>query len=264
MSDGVVLGAKVPPTIHLMFPTGEKATYEITKETTAAELISQVAQDPKITHPANRTISLIYHGRILKDSDVLAKLDSLSEFTIHVFYRATAPSEPPRTENGAGAQNEPMDSDLRGFDRLRRMNYDQAEIDALRQNFHAIHGTTDASAEERIEAEEEWFPVIFNHENPLQDLQLPGRRQRRPRRQRATETPFVNNEDEGQIIEENEFASAPWVRALIGFVVGALFGIGALLLFLFVSFTDPWFLLGLFAGCCTHYAGRYLLGLDIV
>ena len=251
MSEG-----KVPPTIHLMFPTGERTTCEITKDMTAATLIQRLMDDPKITHPANRTIALIYHGRILPGSEVLAKLDTLNEFTVHVFYRAA-----PTPAAAPDSPTAPIASDLRGFDRLRRMNYEESEINELRQNFHAMHGTLEASAEERMEAEEEWFPVIFNHENPLQDLQLP-RRERRERRRRHDQTPLANAEDTGPVMGDGDFSNRPWLRVVIGLIFGAVFGVGSLL-FMLITFTDPWFVVGLLAGCCTHYAARYALGFDM-
>ena len=250
MSEG-----KVPPTIHLMFPTGERTTCEITKDMTAATLIQRLMDDPNITHPANRTIALVYHGRILTGSEILAKLDTLNEFTVHVFYRAAPPpAAAPDAPSAAIA------SDLRGFDRLRRMNYEESEIEELRQNFHAMHGTLEASAEERMEAEEEWFPVIFNHENPLQDLQLP-RRERRARRRRQEQAPLANAEDTGPAIHDVDCVSAPWLRVVIGLIFGTVLGVGALI-FILISYSDPWFVVGLLAGCCANYAARYALGFD--
>jgi hypothetical protein len=196
---------------------------------------------------------MIYHGRILQNDEVISRLDSLDGFTLHVFFKVVAHE---RESESVGT------ADVRGFDRLARMNYTPDQIARIREGFHVMHGTGDATQEERIEAEEEWFPVLFNHEVPLQDLaplrELFGLRDRiRP--------PVNQNEREGieDIPPEDEFnLQSRWIRALFGFLVGGIFGIGSLI-FLLVSLNDIWFLMGLFLGTMLHYSVRYWMGMDI-
>ena len=241
-------------TINLMFPTGERSQVQITKEMTVGDLIDQISNDPKLSHPPNRTIALIYLGRILNDSDVLSKMTTLNDFTIQVFYRAI-PQANRTTECPV------ISSDLRGFDRLLRMDYSREQIAELQHNFHAMHGTLEASREEQIDIEEEWFPVIFNHENPLQDLQI-GQRRDRGNGQRTDENPLINNIHDGQF-GDDALVGTQWVRFSIGAIAGALFGVGALV-FMWLRFNDRPFVLGLFLGIGIHYVVEYFFGLDMV
>ena len=179
----------------------------------------------------------------LDEAEKVCEIDSLDEFTIHVFYRAVrSPEAPPP----------PANSELRGFDRLLRMNYSQNEISDLRHRFHSMHGTLDASGDARLELEEEWFPVIFNQENPLEDLRI-----RRGNNGRENTTPL-------DPIEEEEIPPS-FLQFLTGLTVGVLLGVPALALVtigqvLETRLRDRWFLAGALAGSCGHYLMRMLLG----
>lgn len=235
-------GGRVP-TVHLMIPTGGRVTYDVTKDTTISDLIVRIRSDPAISNPPDRTISLIYRGRVLNEAEKVCEIDSLDEFTIHVFYRAVrSPEAPPP----------PVNSELRGFDRLLRMNYSQNEISDLRHRFHSMHGTLDATGDARLELEEEWFPVIFNQENPLEDLRI-----RRGNDGRENTTPL-------DPIEEEEIPPS-FLQFLTGLTVGVLLGVPALALVaigqvLETRLRDRWFLAGALAGSCGHYLMRMLLG----
>jgi hypothetical protein len=233
-------------TLTVLFPTGDRISYDLTKETTVSELIRLIRDDPQAKKPANRNIVIIYQGRILQSTDVLSSVESQDEFTVHAFFRAIR-------------VDAPNPEDLRGFDRLARMNYTPEQIAELRRNFHVLHGTTDGTRDAQLDAEEEWCPVIFNHENPLQDLQLPapaGRRQRNA-------NPLVNNEGEEEELAvgqgERTLDNFPSLKFVCGMVMGLIFGVGSLV-FLLIALQDGPFMLGLFSGTCAHYALKYYFG----
>lgn len=183
-----------PPKLHVLFPTGNRIDYDVTTSTSVSDLIQMINEDKSVQKPENRTISLIYHGTILQPTDILSKIDSMPEFTIHVFFRQTttrkrghkhknehqntqstesnSTTEEVRDNNADNnnVENEEnnddddrLASDLRGFDRLARMNYTPEQIAEIRRNFHTMQGSLNSSPEAQIEAEEEWFPVIFNN-----------------------------------------------------------------------------------------------------
>ncbi|OHT15858.1 hypothetical protein TRFO_13684 [Tritrichomonas foetus] len=265
-----------PPKLHVLFPTGNRADYSITKMTTVSDLIKQITEDETIQKPENRTIALIYHGRILQPTEVISKIDSLDEFTIHVFYRQI---QRPTTQ-------EPLESDLRGFDRLTRMNYTADQIADFRRSFHTMHGSLNSPREEQIEAEEEWIPVIFNNETALVDLQLPelleGRRSRRNghgnannntnntnnntnnnrnnngnHHNRRNENQNDANERDTLWMDTDEDAEgSSWMRFAFGFIIGIIFGITSII-FMLASLTDSYMLTGLFLGTCSHYFLSY-------
>lgn len=185
-----VRDSSVPPKLHILFPTGNRNDYDITNETTVSDLIQMIVDDKSVQKPENRTIALIYHGRILQPTDVLSKIDTMPEFTIHACFRQTSTHKrghkhknehqntqntpttdpnPPAEENRDNNNQENNDdderlaSDLRGFDRLTRMNYTPEQIAEIRRSFHTMQGSLNASHEAQLEAEEEWFPVIFNN-----------------------------------------------------------------------------------------------------
>jgi hypothetical protein len=54
------------------------------------------------------------------------------------------------------------------------MNYTPEQIAEVRREFHTVHGSRNSPIEAQIDIEEEWFPVIFNAENPLQLLHPPA------------------------------------------------------------------------------------------
>jgi hypothetical protein len=223
----------------------------MTKETAVSELIHWIREDPKAKKPANRNIVIIYQGRILQPTDILSSIESLDEFTVHAFFRAIRLDSP--------ADPDPS-VELRGFDRLSRMDYTPEQILEIRQNFHILHGTMEETHEDRLDAEEEWFPVLFNQDNPLQDL-LP-RRARRPRR---NVNPIANNREEelpGQP-EERALDNFPWLKFICGLIMGLIFGVGSLV-FLLIAMQDGPFMFGLFWGACGHYALKYYFGADLM
>jgi len=253
MADGLV-EPRGPASVDVILPTGARVTCDVTKETTIGDLISEVCATAPA--PADRTPSMVYRGRILESSELVSQLDTLEMFTMQLFYRAVRP-----------AARDPPAGDLRGFDRLQRMDYPEDQIAEMRHHFHAMHGTEDATADARLEAEEEWFPVIFNQENPLHAMQFrpfldPARGRRRPRPHppaRENDNPIAQN---GEAAGEDEDNSS-WLRGFFGLVIGLIFGASALV-FILLCLHDATFMFGLVLGVLGHYAIRYGMGLGVV
>lgn len=236
--------------VSAMFSDGSRVSYEINKETTVSDLISMIKSDKTVEKPPNRTISIIYLGRILQPTDVFSKIETLREFSVHVFYRvaSAAPTAVPDTP-----------TELRGFDRLSRMNYSQEQIAEIRNSFHAMRGTSNATQDERLDAEEEWFPVIFNQENPLDALQLPNQRNHNHNHNNnnAAATP-ANEIAHDMGIEFFTLENASRVQFFFGLIIGIVFGIFSLILVI-VSFNEKAIMAGLLFGTIAHYVLSYLV-----
>jgi hypothetical protein len=224
MSDGAATSS-----VQVMLPNGERIPFTVTAPTTISDLIDSLGQRGVV--PANRSVVLIYRGRIFQPQDVVVSLDSLDQFTIHALFRA---------DRAAGVAGDGAATDLRGFDRLARMNYSPQQIAQLRDNFHAMRGTRQARAEARMEAEEEWFPVLFNNDNPVQVLQQPE----------APPAPDGLEPIAGE--EPYVLDRYPRVKFGLGVFLGALFGIAGLV-FMFMPRSDTTLFGGLFLGGCLHY-----------
>jgi hypothetical protein len=234
-----------PPLVHVLLPTGARVAYEVTKSTTVADLADLLRCDPAVAKPPNRTICLIYHGRVLAGPEAVAQLDTLEEFTLHACFRVGA-----HAAGDAGAE-------LRGFERLARMGYAPEQIADVRRDFHATHGSARAPPDEQIEIEEEWLPVIFNGENPLQALRPPRAEEPLAPRADADAGPDADAGTD----PEDALVRSPWLKFAFGLVVGAIFGIGSVI-FVVVSSQDGAFLLGLVLGICARFFMQYELDLS--
>jgi hypothetical protein len=223
------------PSVQVMLPNGERIPFAITASMTISDLINSLGERGVV--PATRTVVLIYHGRILQSQETVASLDSLDQFTIHALFRPARMS---------ALLADDSSTELRGFDRLARMNYSPQQIAQLREDFHAMRMTTQGTAEARMEAEEEWFPVIFNDDNPIQGL-----------RPRQAPPPLDGLEP---VQEEQPYAldRYPWLKFGLGVFLGTLFGLAALV-FMFMPRSDRMFFIGLFLGTCLHYGIRAYL-----
>ncbi|KAH0789445.1 DUF2407 C-terminal domain-containing protein [Histomonas meleagridis] len=237
------------PIIHVLLPTGNRVDFHPKQNSKVSDIIEMIQNDDSIKKPDNRTICIIYRGRILDKNEDVLKIDTYDEFTLHVFFRA----KPQDTKQ------EPLETELRGFDRLSRMSYSQEQIAEIRNNFHRLHGTSDASPEERIEVEEEWFPVIFNHENPLEDLRMYIPNLNLNHQNHDTDNIEQNTED---LENDDQPSISPLLKFLVGFMMGIMFGICAVL-FILISQNDTPSFLGLFAGIISHYALKQFFGVNI-
>ena len=212
--------------IHAMFSTGVKADYTLKPNSTVSDLINMVTLDSSVEKPPNKVISIIYFGCILQPTDNLSSYQK-DELTVNVFFRI-----PPQD-----LQNQNPDEDLKGFDRLTRMNYSQEQISNIRERFHQNQGTSNLSREEQLDIEEEWFPTIFNQENPLEAFDLIDH-------QSPSTVPFPDvipltpNQ-----IEENSCSAWKVLEFCFGLLIGLVFGFSSFVLFFFVNIHDDFFLL---------------------
>jgi hypothetical protein len=230
-------------TVKVMLPTGDRIPFAVTPSMTVSDLAGAIAQDSRGLVPPNRLVLLVYHGRVLQGTETVSHLDTMPEFTVHALFRTIAAPAPAVVAA----------SELRGFDRLSRMNYAPADITQLRDNFHIMHGTVNANREAQIEAEEEWFPVIFNNENPVQNLQLPPAIPR--------QLPDAQNEIEEDI--PYTFDRYPWVKIVLGIFLGTLFGVSSVI-FMLMPRSDGTFFTGLFVGVVLHLLIKWYLDVDIL
>jgi len=213
--------------VNAMFPSGLKKKYDLDFGSTVEDLISAILSDRSVEKPPDRTVCLLYHGKILGNNEMLSKIDTIDGFTVSVLFRATN-----KVQLSQSTLQEP-----RGFDRLQRMNYTPQQIAEIRCQFHLLRGSASENEEDRIEAEDEWFPVIFNSENPLESLQatLP-----------AVQAPMPRIE-----MHQNDQEST-WTTFIIAFVLGIIFG-PASFLFLLVALQDRPGIFGILFGIIVHY-----------
>ncbi|KAH0792521.1 DUF2407 C-terminal domain-containing protein [Histomonas meleagridis] len=143
----------------------------------------------------------------------------MDEFSVQAYFKPIKKQE-----------NEEEPVELKGFDRISRMGYSPELISTIRTNFHTMNGTLDESDETRLNIEEEWFPVIFNQENPLDLLGI--------------HTDNLN-ETTGILEPAQEYPRRlpSWLYLLIGFTLGTLFGFVSLIV-LFVDMTNFFLVLG--------------------
>jgi hypothetical protein len=140
-------------TVNLVFASGVRKAVNLDKSSPVSDIIELVESDASLGKPPTHTTVAIYHGRILSPTDTIGSLDSLPDFSIHIVFRQSPSAA---TED---------DLNVRGFDRLRRMHYDEQQINAIRREFHQVRGSSQATDEERLTAEDEWLPVIFITDN---------------------------------------------------------------------------------------------------
>jgi hypothetical protein len=229
-------------TVTVLFPTGDRIPYEMTNDAAVSDLVHRIRDDPNAKKPANRNIVIIYQGRILQSTDILSSIETTEEFTVHAFFRTAH----------ADAQSDPS-ADLRGFDRLSRMNYTPEQILEIRQNFHLLHHSMDDTLDVQLDAEEEWLPAIFNHENPLQDLQLPA--PAGPPHPAVNPIANNNEDDAAHPQDDGMLMDFPWLKFVFGAIIGSFLGATALV-FLLVAQDVP-FTFGLLGGICGHYVWKW-------
>ena len=142
-------------TVNVLLVDGKSKQIDLDKDGTVQDIVNAIDSDETIAKPEPHTSVVIFRGRILKHTEPLKSLGS-DEFPVHLVFHANTP--------------EPQNSGLEGFDRLKDLGYDEAEVMRLREIFHEIQGTVNAPDAERIAIEEEWVPVILNSRTPLEIL----------------------------------------------------------------------------------------------
>ena len=226
-----------PITIHGLFSDGTRKDFSISTGTTANDFIKMITVDPDVHKPENRVIALIHQGKLLDSNAILSSIENSKELTLNIFYRL-----PHITEQ------EPI-VELRGFDRLQNMNYSPEQIAEIRNNFHSMNNTLNSPHDAQIDLEEEWFPTIFNQENPLDLLNMnirptPRHHHRHPPQNAS---PDINFQGE----------QPPWIDFLIGLVLGIILGPFSLL-FMVMAVHDKVMIVGLFMGALIHLIYRYV------
>ena len=219
-------------TIHVFLSTGYRRKYNMPLTSSISDLINQINLDSSVEKPADKVISVIYQGKVLQETQIIRDLIIFQqdEISFHVFFRLPPP---PSDEPDIDLDN------LRGFDRLQRMNYTHQQIADIRLNFHQLHGTADQTPEERVAIEEEWFPTIFNQENPLDVFNVPSQDSVNLRsipREQPHNPPIISNETDAPDTDLNLC-----FRFFLGIFIGLVFGISlSLILFLDSTYNiDP-------------------------
>ena len=232
-------------TINAMFTNGSRYSYTVKSSETVEDLVNQIKEDSRVTKPEDKSIAVIYRGRILNLKDSWSSIETMNEFAVQIFFRvhSAAPEAPVQ--------------ELRGLDRLQRMNYTQEQIDEIRRNFHQMRGTTNESAEARMNAEEEWFPVIFNQENPLDALNI--NLNINTNHNAANQNDNQNGEFIIQAVMQDESESSPIVELFVGFLLGLIFGILSLMVVL-INLRDKYMMVGLLFGILGNLALSYFYG----
>jgi hypothetical protein len=225
--------------INAVFPDGSKKSYNFNSQSTVGNLVQLILSDTDIKKPKDKSICVMYHGRILKSSEKFSEIDTLPDYTVSILFRlckSAAQAEQDQLDNG---------SILKGFDRLTRMNYSPEQIEEIRHQFHRMRGGLNETRDQQIDAEEEWLPVIFNSENPLETFQTADAE--RPIQTQNQAHHGRNNYDTFHF-EQNSF----WINFSIAFILGVLFGpLSAL--YLFVSLRDKAGIFGIIVGIGVHY-----------
>lgn len=212
--------------VNAVLPDGTRKSYNFTKETKIGTLVSMIQNDPSVSVPQDKSICIIYHGRILKSTEKFSEVDDTPDYTVTVMFRLNKSNE--------ALSNEDLESELRGFDRLKRMNYTEEQIANIRAHFHLMIGDENMPEDQKNEAEEEWLPAIFNTENPLQAFEAIDA-------ERPVQTQNIPREHGHNIhVSENHFF-------IFAVVFGLIFG-PASLLCLLISFQDVYGVSGILLG----------------
>lgn len=224
--------------INALFPNSDKRTYYFNEDSIVQDMIDMIVKDSTIRVPEDRNVKILYHGKVLDDNSRFRDVErDLSSFTVNVLYRREFIQEGEKDNGG---------EELRGFDRLVRMNYTQEEIDDIRRRFHSLHGSTEFNDESRLEAEEEWLPTIFNSDNPLEALRPAGSRRQRVR--------YVHIDPE---------EPSRWLGFFLSMFIGSIFGILSLLI-IFSSYRDKYVVFGVLCGLIINLFLKYALKIAVI
>lgn len=219
--------------ITAVLPNGEKHPYNFDSNSTVGDLMKLIKEDSTIEKPADRLLCIMYRGKLLQPAQKFSQIDSVPSYSVIVMFRLN------HTESSNDSSNNT--TELRGFDRLTRMNYSEEQIQDIRHHFHEMRGGQNESEDQKYEAEEEWLPVIFNCENPLDAFEALDTE--RPARRRDP----VPTHDQIEDISPSTLSTF-----LFAFVIGIIFGPVSLLCFI-VSFQDLPGCTGIITGALIHF-----------
>lgn len=225
----------VPYSIRCLFQNGTSIACTVDEDSKISDLISKLEQTPDVKVPSGFQTSIIYRGKFLDRNEKISSIETMKEFSVQVYFR------------GNKQQQQPTDDarEIKGFDRLSRMNYTPEQIRLIRTNFHLMNGSTGLSQEERIDLEEEWFPVIFNQDNPIDILNVNLNGNGDAGINNQEETLDGNNDD-----AFNDLPS--WVHLLVGFGLGSVFGFVAIII-VFIGIRNRFLLIGIVLGILMHF-----------
>lgn len=218
--------------VTVLFTDGKRINVNIKALNTVKDLLASIQQDPSIIIPQNANPVILYHGKIVSQDEQLANLESMDDFTVHCFFKIIKLDE-------NQDKTSTTDIDLRGFDRLQRLNYSREQIDRIRTNFRNIQQNEgEVSEEEQIEIEDEWFPALFTTELPLDSI-------------------FEETDDVDPPVVPSNIPRPIWNKSLLFFALGFFFGyflgIGSFI-FAFLTIRNKKTLIGVLFGSCIHYA----------
>lgn len=246
--------------VNALLSTGPRAVYDIPSESSVSDLIDIIKQDSTIEKPPNKIISIIHSGKMLKPQDKFCEMNLGNEFSVNVFFRM-----PPQD-----VETIPLQPEIKGFDRLSQMGYSQEQIAEIRLRFHENLGTTNASHDVQIEEEDNWFPTLFNQENPLEffsstDHPLNNEIMNRPpesnnQTNQTHENDLTNQTDpteQNEILSPNEILnedlneSSSFLLFWTGSLFGTVFGAGSILIIVLGPF-EKMFIFGVIVGIIFH------------
>jgi len=215
--------------VTFFYPNGYKDHIELADTLLICQIIDQLLVKNAEMIPKEHSPRLIYKGRILSGNESLNSLEMEEEFTIHVFFQI-------KSQN-----SDPIDIiELRGFQRLFRMNFTAERIEMLQYIFHERYGSLDRSEEERILLEDEWFPILFNqiiNNDNLDAFEIP------------------NNNENTQDINDS-----PYISFVLGTFLGLIFGLASLS-FSIIFYQNKWILFGQGFGTLINVSILFYLGI---
>ena len=193
----------------------------------------------------------------------------MTEFSVHAFFKLDPNAEDSSQTLQQNSSTDQEFHELRGFDRLHRMNFTNEQISVIRHNFHAMTHTLDSAEDAQLDLEEEWFATLFNQPDYLAILQqsndenqgtianIPEDNTNQEAQVNANDTNQQNpnnNTTENPLADQNdpsvydeldpEILDHIWLTFAFGLVSGMVFGLISILVAL-ISFRKPPFLAGL-------------------
>lgn len=242
--------------ITALFQDGKSRTYELNDDAKISDLIHDIENDKEVKIPNNRSLSILYLGRFLDPSTQINKIEHNSQFTVNCFFRAIKNSI--NNDN----DNTPLESELRGFDRLARMGYTPSQIRDFRENFHRFNSSSNLPENSRIDLEEEWFPALFSGDE-IPQFFTPLNQNQNPHHNNTNDTEGVNQNTDFDISPDSEvpFAQTPtdtadsepsWGPFFLGVVFGFVFRLNWYI-FIPLMHPDRSVLIGYLFGCGLFY-----------
>lgn len=142
----------------IQFPDSSRVQYSLPSTAVVHDMLQLILKDPNLKiKDDNPEPRILYMGRFLKPSTKVADINAIADNPVLNLVLIK------KNKNGVNDTNN--DIDLVGFDRLRRFGVSADVIERVRSEFHAIHHSTSLPENERLEQEEEWFPLLFSQQD---------------------------------------------------------------------------------------------------